>query len=94
MASIFSSLKQYAGQWRVKSVSNFTAEEQSVVANAEVVPSDYGMSVCFHMIGGGMTFIPLDRDSEGSEGQVVDLATAKLLTLTKQGERDILRVRL
>ena len=95
MASIFSSLKQYAGAWAVKSVDNFSAEEQASVSSAEIVESDYGLSVCFHMLGGGMTYLPVDRDSEASVavGEVVDMAKAKLMILTKQGERDIMRVK-
>ena len=96
MASIFSSLKEYAGKWAVKSVSPFTAEEQKSVSSAEVVNSDYGLSVCFHMVSGGMMYLPVDRDSSKftAAGEVVDMAKAKVITLSKQGEKDILRVKL
>lgn len=96
MASIFSSLKEYAGAWAVKSVSPFTVEEVASVKSAEVVESDYGLSVCFHMVSGSMMYLPVDRDSEKSTaaGEVVNMANAKVVVLTKQGEKDIMRVKL
>ena len=90
--NIFSSLRIYAGKWSVKDQRDFTAEEQAAVVSATVVPSQYGNSVCFMMIGGGQTFIPLSSNSSLGVGDRVDLSTAKLLTLEKQGEADILRV--
>lgn len=90
--NIFSSLRIYAGKWSVKDQRDFTAEEQAAVVSATVVPSQYGNSVCFMMIGGGQTFIPLSSNSSLGVGDRVDLSTAKLLTLEKQGEADIIRV--
>lgn len=90
--NIFSSLRIYAGKWSVKNQRDFTAEEQAAVVSATVVPSQYGNSVCFMMIGGGQTFIPLSSNSSLGVGDRVDLSTAKLLTLEKQGEADIYRV--
>lgn len=90
--NIFSSLRVYAGKWSVKDQRDFTAEEQAAVVSATVVPSQYGNSVCFMMIGGGQTFIPLSSNSSLGVGDRVDLSTAKLLTLEKQGEADIIRV--
>lgn len=76
----------------LKASRNFTAEEQAAVVSATVVPSQYGNSVCFMMVGGGQTFIPLSQNSSKAVGDSIDLATAKLLTLEKQGEADIYRV--
>lgn len=90
--NIFSSLRVYAGKWSVKEQRDFTAEEKAAVSSATVVPSQYGNSVCFMMIGGGQTFIPLSSNSSLGVGDRVDLSTAKLLTLEKQGEADIIRV--
>ena len=44
------------------------------------------------MVGGGQCYIPLDRDSTLGVGESVDLHAAKLKTLSKQGEDDIMRV--
>ena len=90
--NIFSSLRVYAGKWEVKDTRNFTAEEISQVSQAVVVPSQYGNSVQFTMVGGGLTYIPLDQNSNCATGEVIDLTKAKLVTLCKSGENDIYRV--
>ena len=92
MANIFSSLRVYAGKWNLKSSRAFTQEEIAAVKSATVVPSQYGNSVCFTMVGGGQTFIPLSQNSAKSVGDSIDLTSAKLLTLEKSGECDIFRV--
>lgn len=89
--NIFSSLTHY-GEWIVKNRRNFNEEEVNSIASAVVVPSQYGNSVQFNMVGGGMTFIPLSNQSVKAVGEEVDVASAKLITLSKPGEDDILRV--
>lgn len=91
--SIFSSLRVYAGKWVLKASRAFSQEEQDAVSSATVVASQYGNSVCFMMKSGGQTFIPLDQNSSLGVGESVDLSKAKLITLGKQGENDIFRVR-
>lgn len=90
--SIFESLRLYAGKWSVKSSRAFTEDEIKAVDEAVVVASEYGNSVCFHMASGGMTFIPLSNASTKGIGESIDLHNAKVLTLEKQGEADIIRV--
>lgn len=90
--NVFSSLPNYAGSWNLKSERAFSQEEISSVSRAEVVESNYGNSVCFHMVSGGMTFIPLSVNAKASLGDSIDMSQAKLLTLSKAGEADILRV--
>ena len=92
MANIFSSLRVYAGKWNLKSSRAFSPEEVAAVASAVVVASQYGNSVCFTMVGGGQTFIPLSQNSAKSVGESIDLTSARLLTLEKSGEADIFRV--
>ena len=92
MANIFSSLRVYAGKWNLKSSRAFSPEEIAAVASAVVVASQYGNSVCFTMVGGGQTFIPLSNSSSKTVGESIDVASAKLLTLGKNGEADIFRV--
>ena len=92
MGNIFSSLRVYAGKWNLKSSRAFSPEEVAAVASAVVVASQYGNSVCFTMVGGGQTFIPLSQNSAKAVGDSIDLASAKLLTLEKLGESDIFRV--
>lgn len=92
MANIFNSLVQYATPWSVKETRDFTKEEIEAVAEAVVVPSQYGNSVCFTMVRGGQTYIPLSNNSSKGVGEYINLAEAKLLTLEKAGENDIFRI--
>ena len=82
----------YGGSWNVTSERNFEDEEIAAVKKAEVVASQYGNSVCFFMAGGGQTYIPLSNQSTLSVGDEVDLTKAKLLTLHRDGNDDIMRV--
>lgn len=78
--------------WTVKETRPFNAEEIAMVRRAEVVPSDYGNSVCFFMQTGGQTYIPLSKQSKLTVGDELDISTAKLITLYRKGEKDIVRV--
>ena len=91
--NIFSSLRVYAGKWQVKETKQFSQEEIDLVDRAEVVDSQYGQSVCFFMKAGGQTYIPLDQNSSKATGDTVDLSKAAVVTLYKQGEADIYRVK-
>jgi len=91
--NIFNVLPHYAGKWSVKSSRRFSQEEIDAVKEAHVVDSQYGLSVCFVMRSGDQTFIPLSNDSELVSGESVDLSKAELLTLEKNGENDIYRVK-
>lgn len=90
--NVFAGLQVYGGSWEVVSTRAFQADEIAAVRNAEVVASEYGSSVCFHMIGGGMTFIPLSNQSNLSVGDSVDLSKAKILRLHRDGSDDITRI--
>ena len=90
--NIFRKVRMYATKWQQTDCRHFTAEEIASVERTEIVASQYGNSVCFFMKEGGMSFIPLSKESTLGVGESVDMSTAKLLTLSKQGEDDILRV--
>lgn len=92
--NIFGTLKTYAGKWSLKSSRKFEDEEINAVSKAEVVPSAYGNSVCFFMKSGGNKYIALSNDATVGVGDLVDLSKASLLTLEKQGESDILRIKI
>jgi hypothetical protein len=92
--NIFNALRIYAGKWSEKEVRAFAPEEIAAVDKAEVVESQYGLSVCFFMSAGGQTYIPLDQNSSAGIGTVIDLTKAKLVTLQRSGEDDIYRVRI
>lgn len=92
--NIFSSLRVYVSKWNEKSVESFKAEEIALVDKAQVVESQYGLSVCFFMKAGGQSYIPLDQNSSAAIGDSIDLTKAQVVTLCKQGEKDIYRVRI
>lgn len=82
-------------EWSLKSERYFTQEEIDEVSHAIVVPSQYGNSVEFTMkLGGRCTYIPLDKGSNITVGEIVDMKQAILLTLEKEGESDIVRVKI
>lgn len=90
--NIFQTMQMYAGKWSVVGSREFTQEEKDLVARAEVVPSQYGLSVCFFMKNGQMGFVPLSNTSSLKEGQQVDLDKAKILTLSRPGDANIERI--
>lgn len=90
--NIFNAIKVYAGKWQVKDSRAFSQEEIDAVDRASVVDSQYGLSVCFFLKSGGQSFIPLSSTSSLNVGDAVNLSTAKLLTLSREGDDDILRV--
>jgi hypothetical protein len=91
--NIFSALRIYAGKWSEKEARTFAPEEIAAVEKAEVVESQYGLSVCFMMKAGGQSYIPLDQNSSLGIGAIIDLSKAQLVTLQRPGENDIYRVR-
>jgi len=90
--NIFDGLNVYGGKWNVVNSRKFTADECALVKSAEVVSSEYGESVCFFMVGGGQTYIPLSNQSTLGVGDSVDLTKAKVLTLHRDGSDDITRI--
>lgn len=91
--NVFRTLKTYAGKWSVKSERAFNEEEINAVKQAVVVPSNYGNSVMFTMKAGGQTYIACSTNATSTVGEVVDLSKATLLTLEKEGEDNIFRIR-
>lgn len=90
--NIFDTLNVYGEKWQVKETRPFGADEKAAIESAKVVNSDYGYSVCFVMKRGGVTYIPLSNTSALGVGASVDMESARLVTLSKRGEADILRV--
>ncbi|MBR4177124.1 MAG: hypothetical protein IKQ53_06965 [Bacteroidales bacterium] len=82
-----------SGKWTIKEERNFTEEESNAVRNAIVVANQIGKSVCFYMKAGGQSFIPLTKDSEIGVGENVIVDDLQLLTLSRVGDDDIMRVR-
>lgn len=93
MASIFDSLRKYAGNWEVSNRQSFSANEIKAVRRTEVVPSEFGLSVCFFFKAGGRAYLPISRDSVEVEiGQSVDLTKCECITLSREGDDDIKKI--
>lgn len=90
--NVFNQLRVYAAKWQVSGVRKFTKEEIEVISDAEVVPSEYGASVCFSLISGGNTYIPLSSNSTYVVGEKIDPNVVNLVTLSRKGDNDILRI--
>jgi len=91
--NIFANLKKYAGKWNESNVRPFSKDEIDAVKSASVVDSEFGFSVCFIAKTGGKWFIPLEHESSKQAGDVIDISTAQLVTLSREGSSDIYRVR-
>lgn len=91
---IFNALKVYAGKWNPVAEDKFDEESIASVSKAEVVESQYGYSVCFHLKTGGSKYLPLDKNSSLSVGDIVDLRKATIITLHREGDKDIYRVKI
>ena len=90
--SLFDGLQSYAGKFEEIGRRNFTAEEINAVARAEVKSSDYGLSCCFFMKSGVRKYIPMSTNSSYQLGDTVDMETAQVVTLHRDGDGNILRV--
>ena len=91
--NLFSSLKVYGGKWAEKASRKFTQDELSLVTKAQVVESQYGNSCCFFMANGTTMYVPMSNDSKSGVGDYINLNEAEIVTLEKQGENDIQRIR-
>lgn len=91
--NLFSNLKVYDGKWSEKSSRKFTQEELALVDKAQVVESQYGSSCCFFMKNSTTMYVPMSQDAKSEVGDMVDLSSAEIVTLEKQGEKDIQRIR-
>lgn len=86
------SISHVQEHWRLVEERPFTKEEINKVAKTKVVKSQYGSSVEFTMVQGGVSYIPMwDKDALPI-GATLDMNKAKLMTLRKEGEKDLLRV--
>ena len=78
--------------WRYNGTRLFNPDEVAAVKRTEVVASQYGNSLCIFMQSGGQTYIPLSQYSSLTVGDTIDMKTAKLITLCREGDDDIYRV--
>lgn len=86
-------LTTYGKSWKVVESRKFSNDEINAVRSNTVVNNQYGKSVCFFMKRGGQTYIPMsNQGAEAALGSSIDMNNAKLITLHREGEGNILRV--
>lgn len=85
-------LRIYASSWEVTSTDKLSASDIKSIEKAEVTSGTHGLSACFFLKAGGRRYMPLSRDVEAEEGDIIDLHDVKVLTLSKDGEDDIMRL--
>ena len=81
--------------WKVVNSRSFSETEINAIRSNTVVESQFGKSVCFFLKGGGQSYIPLsNRGADAALGSSIDMSNAKLVTLHRDGDGDIVRVEL
>lgn len=73
--------------WRVQESRYLTWDEVNSVLYAEVVPSQFWYSVCFHLNTGKCSYVPLSSNSNACAGDIVDPAEIKVLILENDGDK-------
>lgn len=90
---LFTNKQLYATKWTVKEAYEISAEDQALFSDAEVVPSEFGMSVKFNMFGGGCCYIPCDTESVMRVGDRYLPNQLEVVILQRLGDADIERIR-
>jgi hypothetical protein len=74
--------------WSIKEVRNFTQEEIDSFISNTIEPAEHGNAVRFDMKSGGRTYIPLAYSATKGVFETIDMQTAKLIIISKEGEKD------
>lgn len=80
----------YGAPFTVK--GEYPVEDHESVESNEVIESQFGLSLCMTLRGGGAKYLPLSRDSKLSVGDSMDLSKAKVIVLGRPSSEDILRI--
>lgn len=75
-----------------KTTRHFT-KELDLVDKAMVVESEYGNSCCFFMKNGTQIYVPMSKDSKSKVGDYITLYETEIVTLSKDGKKDIQRIK-
>ena len=92
LSGIFASTKLYAGNWEKTGERLLTVDEKKNVLRAEVVDSQYGPSCCFFLTTGQRAYVPMSTESSYKVGDAVDVESAKIVTLYREGDGKIERL--
>ena len=87
---IFANKTVYQSEWnQVGSARELSAEEKKMMKNTcKVVRGNYGLSVCFFLVSGGMIYIPVSKAGEQvmQVDQVFTLDDIRVVTLERNGD--------
>lgn len=88
-----SKLTVYAQSWKEESREKLPASDIKAIDKAEVVDSEFGLSACFFLKSGGKSYMPLSKDVKAVAGDSIPLNKAEVITLSRDGDDDILRLK-
>lgn len=83
--------KIYGGSYSVSKTALLTSLEARV-KSAMVVAGEFGLQAKCDLGDGKLGYLPLSKNSQLKDGDELPLATAKVITLSKEGGDDIIRV--
>jgi len=92
-------IKIYKSEWQEVAARKFNQRECEQISEAIVVPSKYGKSVCFDIIGKSKAFIPLEPIARAEIGDRLNPTEIELVNIKYVGDNptqaktDILRIR-
>ena len=90
---ILSSLTVYRSEWgETKPRKSFSEDEVKNIKDARVVQGDYGLQARLDLVSGGYCFITLSRDSKLRLNDPIDVKNAVIITLSRPGDCDIIRL--
>lgn len=90
MSNIFDTLVVYDLSWNEKAGSrrSLTDGEKKRISKVVVTESEYGKSLCFTMISGGHTYIPLSKTCDVLVDTEVPIDKVELFTIERVGDDD------
>lgn len=75
----------YNGKWSEVKREKVSNAEIAMIENNVVTSSEYGLSLCCFLKGGGCTYMKLSRDSKLGIGESMNLEEARIITLARPG---------
>ena len=93
--SILSGLDVYQGAFEETNRVKFSQEDLNQIASAVVKDSkNYPgkLSACFYLKSGGTTYIPLSNTTIANVGESIDPSNIDIVTISRTGDEDKLRV--
>ena len=91
---LFTNRQVYAQKWTVKSVSDISEEDAKLFTKGRIVPSEFGTSMEFTMVSGGLCFIPMDTECPHKVGDEYLPEELEVVILQRLGDADIERIRI